>query len=80
MGTKILQWNCNSISAHGGELKHYLTTMNFLPDIICLQETRLKPHHTFTLPGYNIIRRDRDPPDGGGGVMTQYIAVFHTVL
>ena len=27
-------------------------------DIICIQETGLRPEDSFSLPGYNIVRRD----------------------
>lgn len=36
------------------------------PDIICVQETWLKPHVDFVLQGYTVIRQDRKNGSGGG--------------
>lgn len=36
------------------------------PDIICIQETWLKPQLIFTLQGYTIIWNDRKQGNGGG--------------
>ena len=49
---KLLQWNIRSVYSHLGELKNYLLKSD--PDIICLQETFLKPEHT-------INSRERQP-------------------
>ena len=38
-GIRILQWNVISILAHGAEFKHYLDSLERIPDVICLQET-----------------------------------------
>ena len=66
---KILSWNANSISAHGDELKQFLNTLAVRPDVICLQETRLKPNTKFVLHGYSVVRKDR-PDRPAGGVAT----------
>lgn len=74
-GIKILQWNCNGIKGRLQELKNYLSSCKTKFDVICLQETWLKPKGKFNLPGYNIFRRDRQELPGQdlklkGGVMT----------
>ena len=65
----ILQWNSQSIIAHGNELKNALNDWDKKPDIICIQETWLKEGKTYNLPGYNIYRCDRKSASknyGGG--------------
>lgn len=65
----ILQWNCRGLFAHLEELKQHLAgTVKY--DVICLQETLLKPNRRFNLPGFNIVRKDRATSSGGGGVLT----------
>ena len=54
MGTTIIQWNANSLNAHSAELKHYISCAKNIPDIICVQETFLKPDSKFKIAGYNI--------------------------
>jgi len=66
----ILKWNANGLTLHGDELKHYLSTTSNKPDIICIQETFLKPKRLFTLPGYNIERCDRPGANQKGGLVT----------
>ena len=66
MGVTLLQWNANSLSAHIHELKYFLDQQDRLPDIICVQETFLKPTLSPSVSGYSILRRDG--VDGHGGV------------
>ena len=61
-----MQWNCNGIYAHHNELRNYLAVNRNKCDVICLQETFLKPEKSFSLPGYNVVRRDRIEGDKGG--------------
>ena len=68
-GLNILQWNCNGLLAHQNEFKNYLSVNKDKYDIICLQETFLKPGKHFTVPGYIIIRQDRIE-NNKGGVLT----------
>lgn len=64
----LIQWNCNGIFAHIEELKHLIS--QFKPSVICIQETLLRPTHTFNLAGYMIYRTDGDFVDKArGGVM-----------
>ena len=55
----IFQWNCNGIYAHQNELRNYLAVNLDKYDVICLQETFLKPGKSFSLLGYNVVKRDR---------------------
>ena len=65
----ILQWNCNGLMAHSNELKQHILASQGKYDVICFQETFLKPARVFTLPGYSTVRRDRS--DGAkGGLLT----------
>ncbi len=55
----ILQWNAQSLIANGQEFKKYINDLTIKPDIICIQETWLKPHLDFILKEYNSVRSDR---------------------
>ena len=66
-GLNIFQWNCNGLLAHQNELKQHLS-QNFY-DVICLQETFLKPSRNFILTGYSVVRKDRVGM-GKGGLVT----------
>ena len=79
MTLQILQWNSNSLVAHQSQLKKFLTEMEKRPDIICIQETFLRPKKivnkqevdlVFSFPGYSVVRRDRVSDTQGGGVAT----------
>jgi len=61
----LLQWNTNGIRPRLAELKNYISENN-QPDIICIQETFLKPNIPFLLHPYNIERRDRTDGEKGG--------------
>ena len=63
-GLKVLQWNCNGLIAHLNEFKHHLSQN--LYDVICLQETFLKPNKNFSLTGFSVVRRDRTDSQKGG--------------
>lgn len=68
MTLAILQWNAGSLAANGQELKHFIVEQDVKPNIICIQETWLKPSLDFIIYGYTAIRKDRDT--AGGGVAT----------
>ncbi len=65
----ILQWNCRGIKSNT-EFKNFIFNYPKEIDIICLQETFLKSKHTYKLPGYNVVRRDRPDTIIQGGIMT----------
>ena len=62
----ILQWNARSLIANGQEFKKYVFETEPRPDILCIQETWLRPHLDFVLPGYTSARYDRIDNQGGG--------------
>lgn len=62
----ILQWNARSLIANGQEFKKYISELPQQPDIICVQETWLKPNLDFIIRGYSSIRKDRINGNGGG--------------
>jgi len=64
----ILQWNCNSLTKGAAEFIKHIGNKNEAYDVICLQETFLKPGKHFRLLGHNIVRRDRE--DAKGGLIT----------
>ena len=73
----IIQWNAKSLVAHGSEFKKYVSELLTKPDIICFQETWLKEHNRFHMPGYSLIRRDRARGKGGGcGIMVKFGVPF----
>ncbi|UYV84199.1 hypothetical protein LAZ67_X001497 [Cordylochernes scorpioides] len=39
-------------------------------DVICIQETKLRPEKAFKVNGYKLIRKDRTLGRGGGGLLT----------
>ena len=62
----IMQWNARSLIANGQELKHMLDGLEHKPEIICIEETWLKPRLDFKIPGYKCERKDRENIVGGG--------------
>ncbi len=62
----IFQWNARSLIANGQEFKKLISDLENKPDIICVQETWLKPQLNFVLQGYVVIRKDRKQGNGGG--------------
>ena len=63
----VWHWNCNGIKSELTEFKQLLTTKSS-PNIICLQETHLKPNINISLDttGYKILRKDRLNEHKGG--------------
>jgi len=68
MMLSILQWNARSLIANGQELKQHIKEQSVKPNIICIQESWLKPSIDFTLYGYTAVRKDRIFAMGGGVV------------
>ncbi|CAJ1057143.1 RNA-directed DNA polymerase from mobile element jockey [Xyrichtys novacula] len=64
---RVLQWNARSLMANGQEMKHYIRKMKIQPDVVCVQETFLKPSLDFKVSGYMTIRRDRSEEEARGG-------------
>ena len=64
IGMLILQWNAQSITAHGDELKKFVNKHE--PDVICIQETWLNSKKKYNISGYDVIRKDRETSNRGG--------------
>lgn len=45
----ILQWNAWSLCSNGQEFKRYIEERSEKPNVICVQETWLRPHLDFIL-------------------------------
>nr|CAH7715725.1 unnamed protein product [Callosobruchus chinensis] len=60
----IIQWNARSIVANRASLQHFLS--NNLTHFVAVSETWLNTSHTFTLKGFNFVKKCRN--DGSGGV------------
>jgi len=70
MGFSILQWNSRSIFKKWDEFKNYLSALDNLPDVLCIQESHLTPKYQPSIPHYQVIRVDRRLSKGrGGGLM-----------
>ena len=63
MGISVLQWNANGLLAKQNELKQHVAKNEY--DVICIQETFLKPDKVFDISGYESIRKDRETAKGG---------------
>jgi len=63
---RVLNRNANSIQFKIQELAHFLNTEEV--QIACISETHLSPSKNIFLSNFQVYRRDRFPPTGGGGV------------
>ena len=59
----ILPWNARSLIA-----KQFIFSQRKKTDLLCIQESWLKPSLDFIINGYVTIRRDREDGAGGGCV------------
>nr|CAH7759048.1 unnamed protein product [Callosobruchus chinensis] len=62
----ILQWNARSIVANRASLQHFLS--NNLTHFVAVSETWLKTSHTFTLKGFNFVKKCRNHGSGVVGI------------
>lgn len=69
-GIDIIQWNARSVIHKSAEIEAYINNSDPKPEIICIQESWLKPTHTFELDGYSTFRSDRTGGIQGGGILT----------
>ena len=71
----FLQFNTDGIRTSRTEILTFLNDHKI--KIAALQETKLKPtSNPISFPGYHILRKDRTPPDGGGGLA---FVIHHSV-
>ena len=47
----LMQWNARSLVANGQELKQMLDGLEEKPELICIEETWLKPRLDFRISG-----------------------------
>ena len=59
--------------ANGPEFKYFLREIKGKPQVICIQETFLKPVLDLVIYGYVGIRRDRSEGEGAGGGWVTFI-------
>lgn len=76
----LLQWNARSLLANSQEFKHFIKEMVVKPDVVCIQETWLKPTLDFVVYGYTMIRKDRNLGGGGGCAMLIKQGIPYRVL
>ena len=60
---KIVTWNANSVQFKLNELKYVLFKLKI--DIIGISETKLDPKKSLKIPGYSVLRHDRNEKGGG---------------
>lgn len=62
----LLHRNTRSLLANGQDFKHFIANRRDKPDVICVQETWLRPNLEFALLDYVVVRQDRIQGSGGG--------------
>ena len=78
-GFKVGHLNIASLPKHIEELKIFLNEISF--DILCINETRLNnsiENRLVEIPGYDIVRRDRNRC-GGGVAIYMYVTIVSTL-
>lgn len=68
-----------SLISNGQKLKGFIKDFKKKPEIICVQETWLKPGLEFVMKGYDSIRRDSREGRGGGCLILAYNIEFVTI-
>jgi hypothetical protein len=76
----IMQWNACGLLAHINELKNYLSNVIRLPDVICVQESFLKPRKSFKMDSYEVVRKDRLNSDKGGLVTLVKASIGYKII
>lgn len=61
---KVISWNVNGLQQRKNEVSTLIAQVK--PDVILLQETWLKPHMNYEVPGYHVYRTDRVGKRRGG--------------
>lgn len=75
---RLASWNCNSIHRKQHELHNFITNNDI--DIMCLQETWLKPNNRLNFPHYTIHRHDRVNRRSGGVAILVKSAINQSAL
>lgn len=66
---KLAYWNATSVINKKVEIRAFLESHKI--DVFLLQETFLKPTHTFNIPNYHTYRNDRSTPGGGTAILVK---------
>lgn len=61
---QIVSWNANGVLNKQQEIPFFL--QDYQVDVLLLQETFLRPCHSWKIPNYSIYRNDRENGAGGG--------------
>ena len=80
MVVQVVQWNCRSIYRKLPKLKHHLSQLATLPNLLCLQETHLSCKYQPHPPRYTILRKERPPhlgKSGGFAFVSNTISLTH---
>ncbi|GFY46740.1 putative RNA-directed DNA polymerase from transposon X-element [Trichonephila inaurata madagascariensis] len=64
-GLSIFSWNADGVRSRIVEIRDFVDKHS--PDILLLQETHLRPEHSFKIPNYICYRTDRTHPAPGRG-------------
>ncbi|GFY54079.1 hypothetical protein TNIN_321341 [Trichonephila inaurata madagascariensis] len=56
-GLSIFSWNADGVRSRIVEMRDFVDKHS--PDILLIQETHLRPEHSFKIPNYNCYRTDR---------------------
>lgn len=62
----LLQWNARSFLSNGQDFKQFIYAQAEKLDLICIQETYLKPFLDFRVYWFVAVRCDREEGSGGG--------------
>ncbi len=66
--------------ANGQEFKGFIKELKKKQEIICIQETWLKPVLDFSIKGYDSVHRDREEYIGGGCIIFVKQGIQYKVL
>ncbi|GFU21703.1 putative RNA-directed DNA polymerase from transposon X-element [Trichonephila clavipes] len=64
-GLSIFSWNADGVGSRIVEMRDFID--KHAPDIFLIQETHLRPEHSFKIPNYSCYRNDRTHPAPGWG-------------
>lgn len=74
---KIIHWNIRSSNSNKDNLISIVR--KYQPDVICLNETWLRPNSIFNINSYNIVRQDRTDGYGGVAICIKNNVIFNQI-
>jgi len=66
----------HSIFKKWHEFKNYLSAIDDLHDVLCIQESHLTPKYQPSIPQYHVIRKDRPLSKGKSGGLMVCVKTF----